>query len=105
MLDARRFLLPAISTALLGLTFVGSISAQSPGNPMTPSNPSMVGRRLDDDKEALYAQFNDYKRNPKLRCWKKSNTSPTEPSTAVLAPSPSAPARSNKTPRTKSSRS
>src|SRR2546427_12418390 len=36
----------------------------SPGNPMTPSNPTMVGRRLDDDKEALYAQFNDYKRNP-----------------------------------------
>ena len=64
MLDARRFLLPAISTALLGLTFVGSISAQSPGNPMTPSNPTMVGRHLDDDKEALYAQFNDYKRNP-----------------------------------------
>lgn len=31
---------------------------------MTPSNPTMVGRRLDDDKEALYAQFNDYCRNP-----------------------------------------
>ena len=62
MPSARRLLLVAITISLLG--FALSISAQSPGNPGAPSNPTMVGRRLDDDKEALYAQFNDYKRNP-----------------------------------------
>ena len=56
MLGARRFFLAAISTLLLELTFAGIISAQSPGNPMTPTNPTMVGRRLDDDKEALYVE-------------------------------------------------
>ncbi|PYS57657.1 MAG: hypothetical protein DMF76_21630 [Acidobacteria bacterium] len=62
MPSARRLLLVAITISLLG--FALSISAQSPGNPGAPSNPTMVGRRLDDDKEALYAQFTDYKRNP-----------------------------------------
>ena len=64
MLSARRFFLAAITLLLLVLSLAGNSSAQSPGNPGAPSNPTMMGRRLDDDKEALYAQFNDYKRNP-----------------------------------------
>jgi len=62
MLSAKRLSLATV--LLLLLAVVGSVTAQSPGNPGAPSNPTMVGRRLDDDKEALYAQFNDYKRNP-----------------------------------------
>ena len=58
MSGARRFFLAAITILLLVPAFAGNVLAQ------TPSNPTMVGRRLDDDKEALYAQFNDYKRNP-----------------------------------------
>jgi hypothetical protein len=30
----------------------------------SPVNPTMAGSRQDEDRETLYAQFNDYKRNP-----------------------------------------
>src|ERR1043166_4697784 len=52
-----RFLL----TLLALLTLPVLASGQ---NPMTPNNPTMAGTRNDNDKEALYATFNDYKRNP-----------------------------------------
>lgn len=49
-----------------------SISAQIPPTttanpnapPVTPQNPTMTSGYLDDEKEALYARFTDYKRNP-----------------------------------------
>jgi hypothetical protein len=65
MLGSARLFLAAISAALLVEGFAAAISAQTlPTNPMNPTNPTMPGRRLDDDKEALYAQFTDYKKNP-----------------------------------------
>jgi hypothetical protein len=50
--------------ALFTLVLPALVVAQSPGNPGTPSNPTMAGTRSDNDRESLYAQFNDYKRNP-----------------------------------------
>lgn len=42
-------------SSLLMLSFAGAIAAQ---------NPTMTSGHLDYEKEALYARFNDYKRNP-----------------------------------------
>jgi hypothetical protein len=61
MLTAPKLFLTAVITILLALA---TALAQSPGNPMTPSNPTMTSGHFDNEKEALYAHFNDYKRNP-----------------------------------------
>src|ERR1041385_642682 len=44
-------------------------SAQTPTSgvnapPTSPANPTMSGAVIDNDRESLYAKFNDYKRNP-----------------------------------------
>src|SRR5580765_5626068 len=54
--------------AILGIPFVGvsqtTTTARPDLPPISPINPTMAGTRLDNDRESLYAQFNDYKRNP-----------------------------------------
>src|ERR1041385_6471808 len=44
-------------------------SAQTPTSgvnapPTSPANPTMSGAVIDNDRESIYAKFNDYKRNP-----------------------------------------
>jgi hypothetical protein len=60
------FLLTFIALlALPILTFAQSTTTSNPNAPpISPVNPTMAGTRLDNDRESLYAQFNDYKRNP-----------------------------------------
>jgi hypothetical protein len=52
----------------LTLAIAGAFALITALNPIvlaqSPSNPPMPSRQLDESKEALYAQFNDYKRNP-----------------------------------------
>lgn len=56
------------SIALLAfpiLTIAQSTTVANPNvPPISPINPTMAGTRQDNDREAMYAQFNDYKRNP-----------------------------------------
>ncbi|HEX3083014.1 MAG TPA: hypothetical protein VHP99_00685 [Pyrinomonadaceae bacterium] len=61
-----RFLLMAIALfALPVLSFAQSTTTSNPNLPSTsPVNPTMAGTYLDNDRESLYAKFNDYKRNP-----------------------------------------
>lgn len=65
MPKSPRYSLITIASALLLLASAATISAQTlPTNPMNPANPTMASRQFEDEKEALYAQFNDFKRNP-----------------------------------------
>jgi hypothetical protein len=51
--------------ALPVLSFAQSTTTSNPNLPSTsPVNPTMAGTYLDNDRESLYAKFNDYKRNP-----------------------------------------
>jgi hypothetical protein len=50
--------LPLVMSALVLLLLTAPTPAQS------PNNPSMTSSYLDNEKEQLYARFNDYKRNP-----------------------------------------
>jgi hypothetical protein len=54
--------------ALLALpipTFAQSTTTSNPNTPpISPVNPTMAGTYLDNDRESVYAKFNDYKRNP-----------------------------------------
>jgi hypothetical protein len=61
-----RFLsLAIVLLALPGLSFAQSTTTSNPNLPATsPVNPTMAGTYLDNDRESLYAKFNDYKRNP-----------------------------------------
>jgi hypothetical protein len=56
MRQARLFRFLLTLVALLGLPILGL--SQS------PNNPKMSGTYIDDDRESLYAKFNDYRRNP-----------------------------------------
>jgi len=51
--------------ALPVLTFAQSTTTATPNMPpISPVNPTMTGSYLDNDRESMYAKFNDYKRNP-----------------------------------------
>lgn len=59
-LNLHRF----VFSVLGALAFATTVCAQS-GTPTTaPSNPTMASGYADNEKEGLYARFNDYKRNP-----------------------------------------
>jgi hypothetical protein len=56
------------SLGLLALPILGFSQSTTTANPnappISPVNPTMSGTYLDNDRETLYAKFNDYKRNP-----------------------------------------
>jgi hypothetical protein len=62
----RGFLLTSILLLASSiLCFSQSTTTANPNLPSTsPVNPTMAGTRLDNDRESLYARFNDYKRDP-----------------------------------------
>jgi hypothetical protein len=61
-----RFLLTSfVLLALPILCFSQSTTTSNPNAPpISPINPTMSGTYIDNEREALYAKFNDYKRNP-----------------------------------------
>jgi hypothetical protein len=68
MLQFRMFRSLLTSVALLALPalcFGQSTTTANPNAPpISPVNPTMSGSYIDNDRESLYAKFNDYKRNP-----------------------------------------
>jgi len=60
-----RFLLTLVAlVAFPVLSFSQSTTTSNPNAPpISPINPTMAGTITDNDKESLYARFNDYKRN------------------------------------------
>jgi hypothetical protein len=71
-LPKRKLFLSVAAFITFALTVCGIGSAQVPTTttanpnapPIGPQNPSMTSSYLDNEKEALYARFTDYKRNP-----------------------------------------
>src|ERR1051325_553398 len=63
---SQKLLLVSIAlVALPVLTFAQSTTTATPNMPpISPVNPTMTGSYLDNDRESMYAKFNDYKRNP-----------------------------------------
>jgi len=50
--------------ALSVLSFAQTTTSNPNAPPISPVNPTMSGTYIDNDRESLYAKFNDYKRNP-----------------------------------------
>ena len=46
------------------LSFAQTTTSNPNAPPISPVNPTMSGTYIDNDRESLYAKFNDYKRNP-----------------------------------------
>lgn len=72
LLPSRRLLLSILGSAALTLGICSAGFAQTvttttanPNTPpISPQNPTMTSGYMDNEKEALYARFTDYKRNP-----------------------------------------
>jgi hypothetical protein len=65
MMKVIRLDFATVALTALVMSFAGSTQAQGlPTNPMNPSNPTMTSGHLDSDKDALYAQFTNYRRDP-----------------------------------------
>ncbi len=66
----RSHIVPYLLTpaAVLALSLMAGAQTTTTSNPNVPStspvNPTMSGAYQDNEREALYAKFNDYKRNP-----------------------------------------
>jgi hypothetical protein len=61
----RLLLASLVLLALPILSFSQSTTTSNPNAPpISPVNPTMTGTYLDNERETLYAKFNDYKRNP-----------------------------------------
>jgi hypothetical protein len=61
----RAFVLTSLALmAVPILSFAQTTTSNPNAPPISPVNPTMTGTYIDNDRESLYAKFNDYKRNP-----------------------------------------
>lgn len=72
LLPSRRWLFSILGSAALALGICSACLAQTVTTttanpnvpPISPQNPTMTSGYMDNEKEALYARFTDFKRNP-----------------------------------------